>query len=142
MRFTSRWAIATMLPSAIVGTASAMTSGDHCGRRGPKPCTSTRTSFSGMAKLDDLAVFLMVIILAAALLTVFVSATTIPRWNMPLGEYYALLAFSALGGLLVASSTDLVMVFVGIELSSLSIFVLAAFARRSRESIEGALKYF
>jgi NADH-quinone oxidoreductase subunit N len=100
------------------------------------------TSFSGMAKLDDLAVFLMVIILAAALLTVFLSATTIPRWNMPLGEYYALLAFSTLGGLLVASAVDLVMVFVGIELSSLSIFVLAAFAKRSRESIEGALKYF
>ena len=44
MRFTSRWAIATMLPSAIVSTASAMTSGDHCGRRGPRPCTSTRTT--------------------------------------------------------------------------------------------------
>src|SRR5919202_2998819 len=101
-----------------------------------------RTSFASMAQLDDLAVFLIVIILASALLTVFLSATTIPAWNMPIGEYYALLAFSALGGLLVASSTDLVMVFVGIELSSLSIFVLAAFARRSRESIEGALKYF
>src|SRR5919202_1201803 len=101
-----------------------------------------RTSFASMAKLDDLAVFLIVIILASALLTVFLSATTIPRWNMPIGEYYALLAFSALGGLLVASSLDLVMVFVGIELSSLSIFVLAAFAKRSRVSIEGALKYF
>ena len=101
-----------------------------------------RTSFANMAKLDDLAVFLMLIILASALLTVFLSATTIPRWHMPLGEYYALLAFSVLGGLLVASSIDLVMVFVGIELSSLSIFVLAAFARRRRESIEGALKYF
>ena len=101
-----------------------------------------RTSFAGMAKLDDLAIFLMVVILASALLTVFLSATTIPAWNMPIGEYYALLAFSALGGLLVASSLDLVMVFVGIELSSLSIFVLAAFAKRSRASIEGALKYF
>ena len=101
-----------------------------------------RTSFAGMAKLDDLGIFLMVIILASALLTVFLSATTIPAWNMPIGEYYALLAFSALGGMLVASSLDLVMVFVGIELSSLSIFVLAAFAKRSRVSIEGALKYF
>ncbi|HEX5503351.1 MAG TPA: NADH-quinone oxidoreductase subunit N [Thermomicrobiales bacterium] len=101
-----------------------------------------RTSFAGMAKLDDLAIFLMLVVLIAGFLTVFVSGTTIPRWNMPLGEYYALLAFSVLGGMLVASSNDLVMVFVGIELSSLSIFVLTAFAKRSRESIEGALKYF
>lgn len=100
------------------------------------------TSFAGMAKLDDFAVFVLVVLLLAALLTVFLSATTIPRWRMPLGEYYALLAFSTLGGMLVASAADLVMVFVGIELSSLSIFILAAFAKRSRESIEGALKYF
>ena len=100
------------------------------------------TTFSGMATLDDLSTFLNLTILAAALLTVFVSATTIPQSNLPLGEYYALLAFSTLGGLLTASTADLVMIFVGIELSSLSIFVLAAFAKRQRESIEGALKYF
>ena len=62
--------------------------------------------------------------------------------RMPLGEFYTLLAFSTLGGMFVASTTDLVMIFVGIELSSLSVFVLAAFAKRRRESIEGALKYF
>jgi NADH-quinone oxidoreductase subunit N len=101
-----------------------------------------RTTFSRMAKLDDLAVFLIVTILLSALLTVFLAATTIPLLHMPLAEFYALLAFSTLGGLLVASTTDLVMIFVGIELSSLAVFVLAAFAKRQRESIEGALKYF
>ncbi len=99
-------------------------------------------TFSRMAKIDDLAVFLMVTLLAAALTTVFISATTIPRLRMPLGEFYVLIALSTLGGMLVASTVNLVMIFVGIELSSLSVFVLAAFAKRRRESIEGALKYF
>ncbi|MGN6565543.1 MAG: NADH-quinone oxidoreductase subunit N [Thermomicrobiales bacterium] len=101
-----------------------------------------QTTFAGMAKLDDMAVFLEVTLLAAALLTVFISATTVPAMRMPLGEFYTLLAFSTLGGMLVAATVDLVMIFVGIELSSLSVFVLAAFAKRQRESIEAALKYF
>jgi NADH-quinone oxidoreductase subunit N len=100
------------------------------------------TGFVQMAVLDDLGVFLMVSMLAAALLTVFIAATTIPRLRMPLGEFYTLLALSTLGGMFVAATTDLVMIFVGIELSSLAVFVLAAFAKRRRESIEGALKYF
>ncbi|MFN8540936.1 MAG: NADH-quinone oxidoreductase subunit N [Thermomicrobiales bacterium] len=100
------------------------------------------SSFVDMAVLDDLGIFLIVTLLAAALLTVFIAATTIPRMRMPLGEFYTLLAFSTLGGMFVSATTDLVMVFVGIELSSLSVFILAAFAKRRRESIEGALKYF
>ncbi len=100
------------------------------------------TSFVEMVRLDDLGIFLMVSLLATALLTVFISATTVPRLRMPLGEFYTLLAFSTLGGMFVASSMDLVMIFVGIELSSLAVFVLAAFAKRRRDAIEGALKYF
>ncbi|MDP9375641.1 MAG: NADH-quinone oxidoreductase subunit N [Chloroflexota bacterium] len=103
---------------------------------------SYKSTFGRMAQLDDLSVFLNVVILASALLTVFISATTIPRMDLPLGEFYALLAFSTLGGMLVASTVDLVMIFVGIELSSLSVFVMAALAKRRREAIEGALKYF
>jgi NADH-quinone oxidoreductase subunit N len=99
-------------------------------------------SFVNMAVLNDLSVFLIVTLAATALLTVFIAATTIPQMRMPLGEFYTLLALSTLGGMVVAAATDLVMVFVGIELSSLAVFILAAFAKRRRESIEGALKYF
>ena len=61
---------------------------------------------------------------------------------MPLGEFYVLLAFSVLGALMTAAAGDLVMIFVGIELSSLATYVLTAFAKRRETSIEGALKYF
>jgi len=99
-------------------------------------------SFSRMARADDLSVFLIVTLLCAALLTVFIAATTIERLRLPVGEFYTLLAFSTLGGMLVASSTNLIVIFVGIELSSLAVFVMVASTRRGRQAIEGALKYF
>ncbi len=62
--------------------------------------------------------------------------------NMPLPEYLALLLFSILGTMLVGAAGDLLMIFIGIEMSSLAIYVLTGFARNRITSIEGALKYF
>ncbi|HET7093784.1 MAG TPA: NADH-quinone oxidoreductase subunit N, partial [Thermomicrobiales bacterium] len=78
------------------------------------------------------------------ILTVCTAASYIDRLEgrMPIGEFYVLLAFSILGALLVAGAGDLVMIFVGIELSSLSTYVLTAFAKRRMTSVEGAMKYF
>ena len=101
-------------------------------------------TFSGMFRSDGLTVFLSLIILSAAILTVLVSATYIENLEgrMPIGEFYLLLAFSVLGALITAAAGDLVMIFVGIELSALATYVLTAFAKRRVTSIEGALKYF
>ncbi|MDP9367378.1 MAG: NADH-quinone oxidoreductase subunit N [Chloroflexota bacterium] len=101
-------------------------------------------TFRGLFRADGLTIFLSVVILVAAILSVMVSASYVERLEgrMPLGEFYVLLAFSVLGALLVASAGDLVMIFIGIELSSLATYVLTAFAKRRLTSIEGALKYF
>ena len=101
-------------------------------------------TFNGMFRSDGLTVFLSLIILSAAILTVMVSATYIEtlEGRMPIGEFYLLLAFSVLGAMITAAAGDLVMVFVGIELSALATYVLTAFAKRRVTSIEGALKYF
>ena len=103
-----------------------------------------RATFSGMFRADGLTVFLSVIILSAAVLSVMVSASYVQNLEgkMPIGEFYVLLAFSVLGGLIVSAAGDLVVIFVGIELSSLATYVLTAFAKRRMTSIEGALKYF
>jgi NADH-quinone oxidoreductase subunit N len=105
---------------------------------------ANEATFYGLFRSDGLTIFLSVIILVAAVLTVMISASYIEslEGRMPLGEFYVLVAFSVLGALLVASSGDLVMIFVGIELSSLATYVLTAFAKRRLTSIEGALKYF
>ncbi|MGC4106722.1 MAG: NADH-quinone oxidoreductase subunit N [Thermomicrobiales bacterium] len=102
------------------------------------------STFYGLFRADGLTVFLSLIILVAAILTVLISANYIEdlEGKMPLGEYYTLLGFAVLGALLTSSAGDLVMIFVGIELSSLAVYILTAFARRRETSLEGALKYF
>jgi NADH-quinone oxidoreductase subunit N len=103
-----------------------------------------QSTFYGMFRADGLTVFLSIIILSSAILAVMVSASYVERLEgrMPIGEFYSLLAFSVLGAMLVAAAGDLVMIFVGIELSSLATYVLTAFAKRRLTSVEGALKYF
>lgn len=105
---------------------------------------TTDSTFDGLFRADGLTLFLTLTILVAAILTVVSSASYVERLEgrMPLGEYYVLVAFATLGALLVASAGDMVILFIGIELTSLSTYVLAAFARRRVTSLEGALKYF
>ncbi len=101
-------------------------------------------TFYGLFRADGLTVVLSLTILIAALLTVTISASYVDRLEgrMPIGEFYVLLAFSVLGALLVSAAGDLIMIFVGIELSSLATYVLTAFAKRRLTAVEGALKYF
>jgi NADH-quinone oxidoreductase subunit N len=101
-------------------------------------------TFHGSFRADGLTIFLSMVILVAAILSVLVSANYIEYFEerMPLGEYYILLAFSIVGALLVASAGDLIILFIGLELSSLATYVLTGYARRRVESVEGALKYF
>ncbi|MDQ4045593.1 MAG: NADH-quinone oxidoreductase subunit N [Chloroflexota bacterium] len=102
------------------------------------------STFDGLFRADGLTLFLTLTILVAAVLTVVTSASYVERLEgrMPLGEYYVLVSFATLGALLVSSAGDMVILFIGIELTSLSTYVLAAFARRRTTSLEGALKYF
>ena len=101
-------------------------------------------TFDGLFSSDGLTVFLTLTILVAAVLTVVTSASYVERLEgrMPLGEYYVLVAFATLGATLVAGAGDMVILFIGIELTSLATYVLAAFAVRRATSLEGALKYF
>lgn len=103
-----------------------------------------KSTFYGLFRADDLSIFLSLTILIAAILTVFTSASYVEylEGRMPLGEFYVLLALSTLGALMVAVAGDLVMLYVGIELSSLATYVLTAYAKRRETSLEGALKYY
>ena len=106
--------------------------------------SETDSTFQGMFRLDGLTVFLSVVMLSAAILTVLISASYVEHLEgrMPIGEFYVLLAFAVLGSMITSAAGDLVLIFVGIELSSLATYILTAFAKRRATSIEGALKYF
>ncbi len=96
----------------------------------------------GSIRYDYMAIFFLIVMLSTALLTVLVSANFVQLQSMSLLEYLVILSFSVLGMMVVAIAGDLIMVFIGIELTSIAVYVLTGFSRQSRISHEGALKYF
>jgi NADH-quinone oxidoreductase subunit N len=101
-----------------------------------------QTTANGSIRFDYMAIFFLIVMLSTAILTVLVSANFVQLQSMSLLEYLVILSFAVLGMMVVAIAGDLVMVFIGIELSSIAVYVLAGFSRQSRIAHEGALKYF
>lgn len=100
------------------------------------------TSFSGMFVRDNFTVFNELIFLVTGILGVLVAPSYVLKRRIPIGEFYSIQAFSVLGMMIVGASGDLMAIFVGIELSSIGVYILTGFARDDRGSSEGALKYF
>ena len=100
------------------------------------------TTAGGMVRWDTLTVFFFIIILAAAILSVLLADSYSPLRRMPMGEFYSVMALGTLGMMLTASAGDLIMVFIGIELSSISTYIMVGFQRNRTESLEAAIKYF
>ncbi|MFQ6132624.1 MAG: NADH-quinone oxidoreductase subunit N [Armatimonadota bacterium] len=100
------------------------------------------TAFDGSLDLDNLALFMELVVLLGSLLTVLISMGRLGSEGIAFGEYYALILLSTCGMLFLVSAADLVMVFLGVELVSIPIYVLAGSARGRLISNEAALKYF
>lgn len=95
-----------------------------------------------MVAVDDFRTALTLIILAASLLSVLFGMDYLERRGLAVGEYYFLLLMAAIGMTLLTAARDLILVFVAIELMSISLYVLAGFDRSDKRSSEAALKYF
>jgi len=102
----------------------------------------TLTTFSGMYALDDFSLFFKVLFLLVVALTILISPRYLAIEDIPAGEYYSLVLFSSIGMMIMASGVDLLAIYIGLELMSLSIYALAGFVKRDPKSIEAALKYF
>jgi len=100
------------------------------------------TTFSDMFIVDNFAIFFKFIFLAGSFLIILVSINYLKREEMVHGEYYSLILFSTLGMMLMASSFNLVIIFLGLEIMSISLYVLAGFKREDLRSNEASLKYF
>jgi NADH-quinone oxidoreductase subunit N len=98
--------------------------------------------FSGMFLADGYANFFKVLFLFAAILTTLVSLRYLDDEDSHYGEYYALMLFATLGMMFMAGGGDLISIYLGLELMSLSTYVLAGFIRRDVTSTEAAVKYF
>ncbi len=86
-------------------------------------------------------VFTIIFLLAAGL-TLLISRDYLRKVGMHFGEYYALILFTVVGMIALASGLDLIVTFLGLELMSISLYVLAGFTRRVPRANEAALKYF
>jgi len=103
---------------------------------------SEGTGFSGMVVLDGFSTFINALLLVSGLLGVALAYGYVKRIGIERGEYYTLLLFSVTGMMLMAQAADLIMVFIALELLSIPLYVLAAFARPKVESEEAGMKYF
>ena len=99
-------------------------------------------AFSGMVVLDGFSTFLDVLFLGTGLLGIALAYGYLRRMGIERGEYYALLLFSVTGMMLMAQAGDLIVIFLALELLSIPLYVLSAFARPRLESEEAGLKYF
>src|SRR5690348_7560857 len=104
-----------------------------------------RTSVEGIAQMiavDDFRFVTDWIFLGAAALTVLFSFRYLERAQLLAPEYYPLLLFAVLGMMFMGGGEDLMVIFLGLELMSISVYVLAGFNRKSPRAAEAALKYF
>ena len=101
-----------------------------------------RALFGGMFVHDGFTVFFTLLFCAIGAVAVLLSWDYVRRTRIHQAEYYALLLCATLGMVLMAASNDLIMIFLGLELMSLALYVLVGFRRNQLESNEAALKYF
>ena len=100
------------------------------------------TAFSGSVMNDGFSIYLIELLLSIAVLTVLGSMSYLERDSVDHGEFYALILMAAAGGAFMVASTDLIMVFIGLEISSISTYVLAGYKRGELQSNESSVKYF
>lgn len=99
------------------------------------------SGFNNMVALDSFSTFANVLLLASGLFGVALAHGYIKRMDIERGEYYVLLLFSVTGMMLMAQATDLIIVFLALELLSIPLYVLSALTRKLK-SEEAGLKYF
>jgi NADH-quinone oxidoreductase subunit N len=96
----------------------------------------------GMYIADGYSNFFKVIFLISLVLSVLISVKYIKIEKVNFGEYYSLMLFATLGMMIMASASDIVVLYLGLELMALSVYVLAGFFRHDTKSNEASLKYF
>lgn len=106
------------------------------------PLAGEVEGFSHMIVGDHLALAAQALLALAGFLSVLAAWNYLRVVGEDHGEYYALLLTSVFGGMIMVGAVDLIMIFLGLEILSISIYALAGFLRRRLDSGESALKYF
>jgi NADH-quinone oxidoreductase subunit N len=120
---------------AFVGTVAGLLSTWYMSQ-------SPGLAFSNMVRVDSFSVFFHYLVIAIAGVTILSSFEYMAVQKIRAGEYYALILFSVVGMALMSSAVELVLIFIALEISSISTYILAGFRRKEASSAESSLKYF
>ena len=96
----------------------------------------------GVIRSDNFALFINLILCVIGVLTMLFSNEVVEREQLPAGEYYALTLYGICGMMMMAAADDLLVIFLALEVLSLSVYVLTGLRRESEASAEAAFKYF
>ena len=120
---------------ALVGTLAGTVASFYAfGSAGP--------GFYGLVQSDAFSYFFHLLVGTVAVLVVLAAGPYLDRERLPLAEFYALLFFATAGMGVLASAQELLTAFIGLEMSSISSYIMAGYRRESLKSGESALKYF
>jgi NADH-quinone oxidoreductase subunit N len=135
-RAGQRWVTGVISLAGLAATAAACISLWGVGPEVPA------SAFNGMLVLDRMRLSFTLVFLVVAALTVLISMVWVERERLPAGEFHTLLLFATVGMMLMASGGDLVMLFLGLEILSISTYVMAGFRKSDVRSNESSMKYF
>ena len=96
----------------------------------------------GVVIADNFSLFINIVLVGVGILTIVFSSQVIEREELPQGEYYSLTLFSIAGMMLMAAATDLLLIFLALEVLSLSVYVLTGLRRTDPIAVEASFKYF
>src|SRR5690348_756167 len=99
-------------------------------------------AFSGMLLADGFAAFFRVLVIGVGILIVLASYRYLDREGAETGEYHALILFSIAGQCVMVTANELIMIFIGLEISSIASYILTGYLRNDKRNNEAALKYF
>lgn len=100
------------------------------------------TASFGVIVADNFGLFVTGILVIVGVLTLLFSSSVLERNDLPAGEYYTLILFSVAGMIMMATATDLLVIFVALEVMSLAVYVLTGLRRDDPRATEAAFKYF
>ena len=99
-------------------------------------------AFSNMVRVDSFSVFFHVLVIAIAAVVILSSFEYMAVQRIRAGEYYALILFGVVGMALMSSAVELVLIFIALEISSISTYILAGFRRHEAASSEVVAEVF
>jgi len=99
-------------------------------------------AFSDMLTIDGYSTFFRALVICVGILGVLSAYQYLTRERANQGEYYALLLFSVVGQCVMVAANELIMIFIGLEISSIATYILAGYLRDDKRNNESALKYF